>query len=69
MKRKTLETAVIAAALAASLLTGCSKPAEETTAAAEKQESKADAGQEKKGSCLICQVIWNKNGSLFRNRV
>ena len=48
MKRKTLETAVIAAALAASLLTGCSKPAEETTAAAEKQESKADAGQEKK---------------------
>ena len=33
MKRKTLETAVIAAALAASLLTGCSKPAEETTAA------------------------------------
>ena len=50
MKRKTLETAVIAAALAASLLTGCSKPAEETTAAAEKQESKADAGQEKKES-------------------
>ena len=48
MKRKTLETAVIAAALAASLLTGCSKPAEETTAVAEKQESKADAGQEKK---------------------
>ena len=50
MKRKTLETAVIAAALAASLLTGCSKPAEETTAAAEKQESKADAEQEKKES-------------------
>ena len=50
MKRKALETAVITAVLAAALLTGCSKPAEETAAAAsaEKQESKAGGTEEKK---------------------
>lgn len=48
MKRKALETAVIAAALAASLLSGCSKPSEETTAAAQSQESTAETKEEKK---------------------
>ena len=49
MKRKTLETAVIAAALAASLLTGCSKPAEETTAADRKagKQSRCRTGEER----------------------